>query len=82
MKSIYFALLQEHNGERNFVMTKNSSLEALQQEFDNVRAVHRVEIEDNQRAMLETLLQIDSVTNTCFVEDLVAALFTAGYHFG
>lgn len=83
MKKIYFALLKQDNVESYCVLTNSSSIEELQKEFDeDVRAVCGVEIEDNQRAMLETLLQIDSVTNTCLVQDLVAALFTAGYHFG
>lgn len=83
MKKIYFALLKGDNGERYCVMTNGSSIEELQKEFDeDVCAVCGVELEDNQQAMLETLLHIDSVTNTCLVQDLVATLFTAGYHFG
>lgn len=85
MSSVYFALIEERNGEKNFVMTSKSSLEENEKEFGGdatVRAVYAVELEENQQEMLDTLLRIDHATNTGLVVDLVASLFTAGYHFG
>lgn len=83
-KSIYFVLIGEQNGEKYFVMTEEPSLKENLKYFDQgtVRAVCAVELEENQKEMLDTLLEIDRVTNTCLVVDLIASIFTAGYHFG
>ena len=51
-------------------------------EVEEVLAVYRVDMSPEIEQMLNVLRAIDSTTNTCFIQDLLALVFESGYRAG
>ena len=83
--SMHITHTREENGRECFFLSTYSSKEGEQKGMDSdieVLAVYRVEMPLENEQMLNVLRAIDSTTNTCLVQDLLALIFESGYKAG
>ena len=83
--SMHITHTREGNGRECFFLATYSSMEDEKKLVDSdieVVAVHRVEMPLENEQMLNVLRAIDSTTDTCLVQDLLAIVFESGYRAG
>ena len=76
---------REQNGRECFFLSDYCIKKDIQKGIDSdieVVAVHRIEMPLENEQMLNVLRAIDSTTDTCLVQDLLALVFESGYRAG
>ncbi len=76
---------REQNGRECFFLSHYCIKKDVHREIDSdieVVALYQVEMPLENEQMLNVLRAIDSTTDTCFVQDLLALVFESGYRAG